>query len=1243
MRETKRSEAAAPRTLPARTLPIPSRRPLASAELLRVHRFVGNRLAGRLLQASPGRPPGIHRACSRGIQAKLSISQPDDVYEREADAVADHVVQRLALPAPSASTGGPPELQRECDGCKSAPPAPEELEADKEEEEVDTSATTVSPKAEDGAADTASPPELESSLALSRGEGRPLPGPVRQQMEQGFGQDFSHVRIHTGERSSSMNRSIHARAFTHGRDVFFNRGQFSPTTIAGQTLLAHELTHVVQQTGGRPGAAGVQRAAEAKFGNWAHWKIQDRLRRRDKSLVTEAPIPGGTRDDMQINSVGFADFYKAEPKVISGISGWEPAASKDFQESERFFKYVNMRSDWRDRADSEGPVDHGPRRTRSGGWNFKPNFPTKFWIGELKPLFPFEFPTSLAYHGMGTHQAGNYRQGFEHFVKRVYQDNPDQQARLPASITGAPLVIPDANIPDAIHYARFEQERQNETHRDAIIKADKEPKQRIWMYRLPDGLYVYFLLPLEYRSNQFPAKVEEQLQALDPLLRRLRDARREAMGNTLMQKRDSAPQGAPLPSPPARRATPAIQRKEDWTQLGKAWEDSRKAWVLGTTSGGAKPKDFLKRQAKGILKKAKVDKELKLRPTGKVGEETKTVRQIQFWSSFRGRILGALRFRFGHAFEKVAEFFEKMKAKLRGHHAKSDTLVSKNGIFSGWKKVATRAIIRFAVEIFKEMLAHAFRGFVNCINGIVGAILGKFHYAAEEAKEDLKKEIEPVCCDVMAFKDRVEEEYKQHESTIATFTETIETIQEWRRILDNVETAVRIGVQIVSCGLPPGLGCLWGLVAQLGISAGLSLLARSDYFDEEIAKPAARSLMDVIVGDSLHNFLIQLLENTPLKPFLDEAQECRRRSHAVGRTDIGGNVQKLDPNTPANAAARAEWEKEYGSQILADLQKVFQKGKGKKVTKEDLQKLVEQLGKTPRTPDELKAMFEAARDPATGKLSIEKATGNVEKGEVPEAQAKERDIDYDKATRSNLRFQKILGWDPYTFLPKPGIAAGSTEFADFVYDMQEAMRIEADGILGEETLIAFYDRNKVKKDHAYEEATRIRDEKRAAKDEAAKAKAAKEKAAKGGAAGGAAAGQGDLVAIPITAPEPGMRMVGDDPLYLCTSPGWIGSSPYGTPKPEKTDYAEGERIAVDVVYWYCPELVTSGDGMGHSRRIWFPDIPAEFIRMTDFNGRPQMEFRTRENFYFKMTSDSNTGTVFGKGRHTISLRAGDLP
>lgn len=109
--------------------------------------------------------------------------------------------------------------------------------------------------------------QMESQLNHLRGGGQAMPTGLRNMMESGFGQDFSHVRLHTDSEAASLSSSIHAKAFTHGNDIYFNQGQFSPDTSEGQKLMAHELTHVVQ--GGRkigrynPDSAGWDRHAEA--------------------------------------------------------------------------------------------------------------------------------------------------------------------------------------------------------------------------------------------------------------------------------------------------------------------------------------------------------------------------------------------------------------------------------------------------------------------------------------------------------------------------------------------------------------------------------------------------------------------------------------------------------------------------------------------------------------------------------------------------------------------------------------------------------------------------------------------------------------------------------------------------------------------------------------------------------------------------------------------------------------------
>ena len=93
-------------------------------------------------------------------------------------------------------------------------------------------------------------PEVEEAIQRARGSGRPLDSGLRVQMESAFGTDFANVRIHTDAEADTLNRTLGARAFTTSQDIFFRQGEYSSGSSKGQELLAHELTHVVQQTGG---------------------------------------------------------------------------------------------------------------------------------------------------------------------------------------------------------------------------------------------------------------------------------------------------------------------------------------------------------------------------------------------------------------------------------------------------------------------------------------------------------------------------------------------------------------------------------------------------------------------------------------------------------------------------------------------------------------------------------------------------------------------------------------------------------------------------------------------------------------------------------------------------------------------------------------------------------------------------------------------------------------------------------
>jgi Domain of unknown function (DUF4157) len=182
--------------------------------ILHLQRQVGNQAVGRL------------------IQAKLTVGEPNDVYEQEADRMAAAVVSQIHAPQ-NVSTDRTASIQRQAIG--------------NEEEELQAK-PLIQGKSDLGGMSVSS--EIESSIQQARGSGQPLAESLRTPMEQAFGADFSGVRVHTGAERDRLNRSIQARAFTTGQDVFFRQGAYQPGSRGGQELIAHELTHVVQQNGG---------------------------------------------------------------------------------------------------------------------------------------------------------------------------------------------------------------------------------------------------------------------------------------------------------------------------------------------------------------------------------------------------------------------------------------------------------------------------------------------------------------------------------------------------------------------------------------------------------------------------------------------------------------------------------------------------------------------------------------------------------------------------------------------------------------------------------------------------------------------------------------------------------------------------------------------------------------------------------------------------------------------------------
>ncbi|RCJ26529.1 hypothetical protein A6S26_14080 [Nostoc sp. ATCC 43529] len=224
------------------------------------------------------------------VQTKLTIGKPNDRYEQEANRVATSVVRQINFPS---GTQGEVVQGKEKEGHglrKKPQPTVQRQEA-----------------IGGGEAST----ELASAINSAKGSGQPLSAGLQRSMGQTMGADFSGVKVHTDPKSDQLNQSIQAKAFTVGQDVFFRQGAYEPESRGGQELIAHELTHVVQQNG-----EAVQRQSEVS------------------SMTTQiSTIEGQNQESVQREIVGNIAKDKAQFK-----NGIDPYKKLKFSELESWLK-----------------------------------------------------------------------------------------------------------------------------------------------------------------------------------------------------------------------------------------------------------------------------------------------------------------------------------------------------------------------------------------------------------------------------------------------------------------------------------------------------------------------------------------------------------------------------------------------------------------------------------------------------------------------------------------------------------------------------------------------------------------------------------------------------------------------------------------------------------------------------------------------------------------------------------------
>lgn len=265
------------------------------------------------------------RAQARGAVADAGIepgqASRSAVLSRRSTAVASGLVQRKAdadaateaPPMVTASPGGQPIVQFKCAKCAAedeekkrklddleggsmqiqraadpaAPDGEEQQQQGQQQIPPEVQELLQLKRAQGSGGRTESVPDVASYLQSSRGGGSALSQEVREDLEPRFGADFGDVRVHTDSTANQVSRALGAHAFAYGRDLYFASGQYNPGSASGRWLLAHELTHTIQQTGGRP--RKVQAHLAVGHVNDPYEQEADRMADRVTSMSTPKP------------------------------------------------------------------------------------------------------------------------------------------------------------------------------------------------------------------------------------------------------------------------------------------------------------------------------------------------------------------------------------------------------------------------------------------------------------------------------------------------------------------------------------------------------------------------------------------------------------------------------------------------------------------------------------------------------------------------------------------------------------------------------------------------------------------------------------------------------------------------------------------------------------------------------------------------------------------------------------------
>ena len=630
------------------------------------------------------------------IQTKLTIGPIEDPFEQEADKAAETVMR---APLESSSTIGDAGLRLQRSSCGSCEEA-----ADGQRQIRRRSAGVDAPNI----------PALSPST-LTRG-GAALPLETRQFFEDRFGRDFSLVRIHLGSESNELNTQLRSYAFAFGNHIWLGRGQ----TVGKSLLMAHELAHVVQQSGSPEKTMGAQITADSQGkirrkrngdfwyfepsdmnGTATHAEVLAAIERANPGLLHEVPCPKGAEGLQK----GQADLYLPRPLAIFGLwYGWQKNRKHAVSEQKTYNEFQNLPHPARLQNISYAPTApiYDPLH-QVQTLNRVADSPKEIFVGELKPI------GEEAHKGVG--QVQLYIDGLNNVGSRV-KDVAGATFQLTASHLTS-LTIPTDYDPTNLqatkrnlHIKRaFPLRNKIADEIKGRIAVDSRPignvPGRLVVQQDPQfksqGIYNHFWVPDWVPVASLPRE-----------LRRLNDVQLEAVIRSLTR----VPVGIrrkPLFNLDTQDSPRVMRASNEEAPKGIFVRDTfdYQAWkkdldAVGTTFHKSEQEGDSAKSIQNVEAVSSAVDTIHDQGLGQnleVPKDAKPLKRLQFWTGSAPAILGRFRQVFGGAMVNIARLFlwgrEKFRTLIKNHQKSAP----------GSPGGAVGAIVKIIFKVAKYALA----------------------------------------------------------------------------------------------------------------------------------------------------------------------------------------------------------------------------------------------------------------------------------------------------------------------------------------------------------------------------------------------------------------------------------------------------------------------------------------------------------------------------------------------------------